>query len=468
MDTMDTLLVVVQPLVDFLKPFPLYKQRGWTLGKEVIPYMAFTFIFSTFIFLLEFWLDNRQKSNYKKGGVIPDGVTKEIFEKSLVYNYEKIAFDLVCKSFDFVLNMFILLSGAMPLIWDYSAATVNYLDAQLSIGLVSGIWMECFTTTFFVTYYTLFSTIMSLPWSYYKTFIIEERHGFNKSTVQLFVQDKVISLALTLVIGTPVTGVIIYLFRTCGEDFPLYVWFFLFAFSLFMMAVYPTLIAPLYNKFTPLEDGPLKVEIEALAKKVGFPLSKLFTMDGSKRSGHSNAFFYGLWEKMIVLYDTLITQCTQNELVAILGHEIGHWKLWHTWQGFIISQIYTFALVKTFTFVQGNSGLYSAFGFTFTGVESTPVFIGMMLFVQTYWSPVESILSFFMNMNSRYNEFQADKYSKDLGYAEDLAKGLIKLNIENLGNMVPDPYYSTYYFSHPPVVERIKALGIESAKKKET
>jgi len=313
---------------------------------------------------------------------------------------------------------------------------------------------------------TLVDTLTSLPFNLYSTFVVEQKHGFNKTTLGLFVQDKLMTLGLTLGISFPVLSIIIYLVRIGGPHFYFYVWVFLFVFSLLMMTIYPTLIAPLFNKYTKLEDGPVKTAIEDLAKSVKFPLTNLFTVDGSRRSGHSNAYFYGFFKnKRIVLYDTLLKQVELLELLAILGHEIGHWKLWHTIQGLVIAQIYTFCLFLTFSYVQNTPGLFVAFGFTYSITSPMPVFVGLMLFIQTFWSPVEKVLQLLMTMNSRRNEFAADKFSQDLGMGPALASGLVKISIENLDNMVPDKWYSTYHYSHPPLVERLRAIRSGEDKK---
>jgi len=194
-----------------------------------------------------------------------------------------------------------------------------------------------------------------------------------------------------------------------------------------------------------------------LAKSVSFPLTNIFSVDGSRRSAHSNAYFYGFFKnKRIVLYDTLLKQVELDELLAILGHEIGHWKLWHTIQGFFISQGYTFALFWFFSFVQSNPPLFTSFGFAYS--DPMPIFIGLILFSQTFWGPVDKILSLILTFNSRYNEFQADAFAASLGRGKALASGLIKISIENLDNMVPDRWYSLYHYSHPPLVERLAAI----------
>eukprot|EP01035_Chromulina_nebulosa_P021089 gene21089-27328_t len=277
---------------------------------------------------------------------------------------------------------------------------------------------------------TVHDTIISLPFAFYGTFVVEQKHGFNKTTVALFFRDKALTLLLTSVIGSPIISIIILLVRWGGQYFYFYVWLFLAIVSILLMTIFPVYIAPLFNKYTRLESGPIYQAIEGLAEKVKFPLTEIYVVDGSKRSAHSNAYFYGFFKnKRIVLYDTLISQVSQPELLAILGHEIGHWKLWHT------------------ATVQQSPQLFASFGFA-CGLN-VPVFIGLMLFAQTFWSPVEKLLSLIMNFYSRSNEFAADEYSAKL---------------ENLGNLVPDSLYSLYHFSHPPLVERLRALQIQSKK----
>jgi len=292
------------------------------------------------------------------------------------------------------------------------------------------------------------------PFSLYSTFVIEERHGFNKQTLGLFFTDKLKGIALGIAIGGPTLSALIYIIKWGGEHFYFWVWLFLLIFSLFMLTIYPIFIAPLFNKFTPLEEGDLRTEIERLASSIQFPLTKLFVIDGSKRSGHSNAYFYGLFKnKRIVLYDTLLKQMDQNEILAVLGHELGHWKLNHTIKTLLISQVHTFISFYLFGHLINWTEMYTSFGFT-----DQPTIIGLMLFFQFIMSPVENVLSFLMNLLSRKHEFEADAFAKNLGYSTQLRTGLIKLNLENLGNMNPDHWYSTYHYTHPPMLERLKAL----------
>jgi STE24 endopeptidase len=215
---------------------------------------------------------------------------------------------------------------------------------------------------------------------------------------------------------------------------------------------------PMFNKYEKLPESELKTRIYALADQISYPLNKLFVMDGSKRSSHSNAFMFGFGKnKRIVLFDTLMEQVSDNEILAILGHELGHWKLGHTWSNFIVTQVYTAASFYCFSLCYNSTDLYRAFGFD--GVDRpVPTMIALLLFFQTIWAPVDKILSFVMTLFSRMNEFAADKFSSDLGMGKALQTGLCKISLENLGAMCPDPLYATYHYSHPPLVERLSAM----------
>jgi len=239
----------------------------------------------------------------------------------------------------------------------------------------------------------------------------------------------------------------------------------MFVFSIFMMTIYPVVIMPMFNKYEPLKDGELKTSIYALADRIKYPLNKLFVMDGSKRSSHSNAFMFGFGKnKRIVLFDTLLTQVSDDEILAILGHELGHWKLGHTLSNFVITQLYTGAMFYSFGLVFNSIELFSAFGFS--SETKAPTMIALLLFTQTVWAPLDKCVSFAMTVFSRYNEFGADEFSVNLGMSRDLQSGLCKIHLENLGAMNPDKLYSTYHYSHPPLVERLGRMMELDAKKK--
>jgi STE24 endopeptidase len=247
---------------------------------------------------------------------------REKFSKAQAYGLDKISFGMVASSYDTMETIAFLMLGYFPYCWDASARIGReYLgydetEHEIKVSLV------------FLLITTLVSTITSLPFELYSTFQIERKHGFNTQTVGLFVSDKVKSLLLTIAIGGPFSAVLLHIIKWGGQYFYVYVWGFMFCFSVLMITIIPIWIMPLFNKYDPLPESPLKTRIFELAGQLNYPLTKLFVMDGSKRSSHSNAFMFGFWKnKRIVLFDTLLKQVTESEILAILGHELGHWKV---------------------------------------------------------------------------------------------------------------------------------------------
>merc|ERR1719429_196079 len=278
----------------------------------------------------------------------------------------------------------------------------------------------------------------------------------------------------------PLVAAIIKIIYWGGTYFFVYLWAFVTVFSLFMLIVYPEFIAPLFDKYTPLPEGQLRKDIEGLAASVEFPLYKLFVVEGSKRSSHSNAYFYGFFKfKRIVLFDTLLeveerkkllseedkeneeekidktkSGCSNQEIVAVLGHELGHWKLNHVAKNIVIGQVQIFLMFALFAYLSKSKALYEAFGFT----DSQPVLIGLMIVLQYITAPYSAVIGFLMSVLSRHFEFQADTFAADLGKAADLQGALVKLNNDNLSFPIYDWLYSAWHHSHPPVLERIEAL----------
>lgn len=382
------------------------------------------------------------------------------FQNAQSYGLDKINFGMISSSFDTLQAVLMLIYGFLPYIWDLSVSigterfgwTEN--DNEIKISLI------------FLLLTTLLGTVTSLPFELYSTFQIEKKHGFNKMTLGLFFTDKLKSTVLTFLIGGPFVSLLLYIIKIGGPYFYIYVWGFMFVFSVFMMTIVPVFIMPLFNKYEPLEDSDLKRSIYALADKLKYPLTKLFVMDGSKRSSHSNAFMFGFGNnKRIVLFDTLLTQVRDEEILAILGHELGHWKLGHTLSNFVITQLYFGAAFYFFSLCYTSDELFAAFGFNDSS-RPTPTIIALLLFFQTLWAPVDKVLSFLLTLFSRYNEFGADRFSHGLGYSSQLQSGLVKIHLENLGAMCPDPWYSMYHYSHPPLVERLGAMmALDKSKK---
>lgn len=375
------------------------------------------------------------------------------FEKAQTYGLDKINFGMIAGAYDTFESIAFLLLGFLPYAWDTAEQLGkqyfgwNENDNEIKISLI------------FLLIVTILGTITSLPFELYSTFQIERKHGFNKQTVGLFVTDKIKSLLLTMLIGGPFVSLLLYIIQKGGPYFYIYVWAFMFVFSVFMMTIVPVFIMPLFNKYEPLPDGELKKQIFELAATLNYPLTKLFVMDGSKRSSHSNAFMFGFGNnKRIVLFDTLLQQVHDDEILAILGHELGHWKLGHTLSNFVITQLYSAAAFYFFSLTYGSRDLYAAFGFNDPN-RPTATIIALLLFFQTLWAPVDKILSFALTVFTRHNEFAADRFSAELLHmSSKLQSGLCKIHLENLGAMTPDPWYSTYHYSHPPLVERLRAM----------
>ena len=298
------------------------------------------------------------------------------------------------------------------------------------------------------------SMLISIPFSLYGTFVIEEKYGFNKTTIGTFVMDKVKGLLLSVVIGAPILALVLYLFGQFGSHAWLYGWIAVSAFSLAMMYLAPTYIMPLFNKFKPLEEGELKTAIRAMSEKCDFPLTEVYEIDGSKRSTKANAFFTGLGKhKKIALYDTLIKNNGVGELVAVLAHEIGHFKKKHIYQSMALSILQMGVLFFLLGLFLNNRGLFDAFG-----VEQVSVY-GSLVFFMFLFEPVSKLLSVLMMILSRKNEYEADAYAVEVtGRPEDLISGLKKLSKDNLANLTPHPFYVFLNYSHPPMLKRLAAL----------
>jgi STE24 endopeptidase len=312
------------------------------------------------------------------------------FRKAQAYGSDKIQFGMMASLYDVVESVAFLLLGFAPFVWDLAAQKGSdwfgwtETDNEIKISLL------------FLAFVTVVGTITSLPFELYSTFEIERKHGFNKMSLGLFFVDKVKGLVLMAVIGGPFAAILLYIIKAGGEFFYLYVWAFFFLFSLLMMTLIPAVIMPMFNTYMLLKDGTLKTRIFELAARLKYPLTKLFVIDGSKRSSHSNAFMFGFGKnKRIVLFDTLLTQVTHDEILAILGHELGHWKLGHTLTNFFTTQMYFGAAFYFFSITYGATDLYAAFGFDDPS-RPVPTIIALMLFFQTLGAPVDKILSYIL------------------------------------------------------------------------
>lgn len=295
--------------------------------------------------------------------------------------------------------------------------------------------------------------LVGLPFSIYSTFVIEERYGFNKTTPKTFVLDIVKGLLLMALLGAPVFALVLWIFSAVPHAW-LWAWVALSIIQLFIMFIAPVVIFPLFNKFVPLEEGELRSAIEAFAEKQNYTISGIFKIDGSRRSTKANAYFTGFGKtKRIALYDTLIEKHTTEELLGVLAHEIGHCKKGHIKQTIAVSMASTLLMFFILSLFISEEGLYGAFG-----IEGTPLYAGLVFFGFLY-TPISMILGLLGTILSRKNEFEADAFAAETtGTPSDLISALKKLSVDNLSNLTPHPLKVFLEYSHPPVLQRIKAL----------
>jgi STE24 endopeptidase len=299
----------------------------------------------------------------------------------------------------------------------------------------------------------LASDILNTPFSIYAVFVIEERFGFNKTSIKTFIFDKIKTWFLGAILGGGLISLIIWLYTLTQEMFWIYAWITIALFSILMSMFYSNLIVPLFNKQKPLPEGELRNTIEHFSEKVGFKLKNIFLIDGSKRSTKANAYFTGLGrKKRIVLYDTLMNDLTTDEIVAVLAHEIGHYKKRHILNQMLISIIQSGIMLYIFSIFINNVELSKALG-----SDTVSFQLGLIAFGVLY-SPISMIIELFLNILSRKQEYEADKFAKQHGQSSGLISGLKKLTEKNLSNLTPHPYYVYLYFSHPTLYQRIKAL----------
>jgi STE24 endopeptidase len=299
----------------------------------------------------------------------------------------------------------------------------------------------------------LIADILGTPFSIYATFVIEEKFGFNKTTVRTFILDKLKGWLLGILIGGGLLALVIWIYTVSGNWFWLIAWGAITLFTIFMSLFYSNIIVPLFNKQTPLEPGELRDAIENFASRVGFKLKDIYMIDGSRRSTKANAYFTGLGrKKRIVLYDTLVSQHTTEELVAVLAHEVGHYKKKHTLTGMVISILQTGLMLFILSLFLGNPVLAEALGVPQPSFHIAIVAFGIL------YTPLSTMLGLIMNIISRKNEYAADAFAGKNYRADALMDALVKLSVNNLSNLRPHPAYVFFYYSHPPLLQRLNAL----------
>ncbi len=394
----------------------------------------------SFDFILERILDVLNRKNWT--AKIPEALEgiydEEEYAKSQSYEKDKHRIGLLSSTLSFIITILMIVFGGFAWIDDFVSL---YFSHPVTVGLG------------FFAFIMIGSSLISFPFSYYSTFVIEEKYGFNRSSLKTFLLDKLKGGFLTAVLGGGILGLIIWIYTMTTVNFWWMAWALIAFFMVFMSMFYSSLIVPLFNKQTRLEDGELNTAISNFADKVGFKLDNIYVMDGSKRSSKGNAYFSGLGSrKRIVLFDTLIEELSTDEIVAVLAHEIGHYKKKHTLSSIVLGLLQTGIMLYIFSLFIGNPSLSEALG------TSKPSFHLSLIAFGILYSPISTFLELGMNILSRKNEYEADVYASLYYKSEALISGLKKLSVSSLSNLTPHPAYVFFYYSHPPLLQRINAI----------
>ncbi len=393
--------------------------------------------------LLKFYLLHRhikhiQQHRDEVPAAFREKITLEEHQKAADYTTTKARFGRWPMIYDAVILLIWLLGGGLEWL-DSSWRELGLDPIYTGIGVIIS--------------FMLISAVLDIPFSLYSTFVIEEKFGFNRTTAKTFISDMFKGLALSLVIGVPLLWVVLWLMEQAGEYWWLYTWAVWSGFSLFLAWAYPTWIAPIFNKFEPLEEGETLDRINKLLQRCGFNSNGIFVIDGSRRSSHGNAYFSGFGKnKRIVFYDTLLKSLDDDELEAVLAHELGHFKRKHIVKGMALTMASTLVGLWILAWLMDKNWFYQAFG-----ISTPSTYIALLIFAL-----IAPAFTFFlgplMSMLSRKNEFEADEFAAQQSDARSLIRALVNMYKENASTLTPDPLYSTFYDSHPPAPVRIAHL----------
>lgn len=420
---------------------------------NIFPYKNVIIIIFVLRTILDNYIKYRQYRRLKENRPIPKelislGLDQTKHEESNKYSKARIQYSIIS---EFIKNTFDLL-----LIY------FNFYPFQynISIKLCPKIPIIHFNPEneygplfVFISLELIREELISLPFEIYQTFVLEEKFGFNKTSVGTFIKDQIITILLYFIFLPPILGLLVYIIIKGGKYFYIFTAIFSIILILLFVWIYPNFIQPLFNTFKELENKELKESIFDLAKRLDYPLKKIYEMDQSQRSSHSNAYLFGFGKnKRIVLFDTLIKKLEIKEIVGVLGHELGHWKKWHYSLNLLFSFSNLFIFFYLLKFFINENAIYISFGF-----EQKSVLIGLFLIFLCY-SPFFFFIIILQNYFSRKFEYQADNFACCLGYGQDLKLSLVKLSEENKSNLDPDPLYSIINYSHPTLVERVRAI----------
>jgi len=363
---------------------------------------------------------------------------EEEYRKTQLYQKENNRLSLWSSSINLVVILIMIIAGGFAVV-DNLARTFSMNSVIISLVFFGIIAFA--------------SDIINIPFGYYDTFVIEKKYGFNTMTIRTFITDHIKSWFIALLVGIPVLGLITWFYYKTGKNFWWYAWGLITVFSVFINLFYSELIVPLFNKQIPLPEGSLRTRIETFSQKTGFRLKNIYIIDGSKRSTKANAYFSGFGpKKRIVLYDTLQKELSEEEIVAVLAHEIGHYKKKHVLLNLIFSILITGIMLFLLSIVINSPSFSQALG-----SQNTSFHLGLIVFGILY-SPLSLIIGLLTNYISRKNEFAADKFVRDNFRPEVLGEALKKLSVKNLSNMIPHPVYVFFHYSHPPLLQRLGKL----------
>jgi len=403
--------------------------------------LTYLFLFAlTCSVLIQIWLARRQIHSVESHrDSVPDSfkdsISMEQHAKAADYTITKLRFGYSELAYGTLLLLVWTLGGGLELL--------DNLGRELGLSAL-------YTGTVFILSAIIIMGLLDLPFAIYRTFVIEQRFGFNHSSLKLFIMDHIKQTGLLIAIGTPLIMLVLWLMDNAGQLWWLYVWVVWFSFSMLMMWAYPVFIAPIFNKFAPLEDSPLRTQIENLLQRTGFRSKGIFVIDGSRRSGHSNAYFTGLGEnKRIVFFDTLMQSLDGDELESVLAHELGHFKHKHIHKNILLTAVISLIGLALLGWLISKPWFYSALG-----VQTQSIHVALLLFMI-----VMPVFTFFLQPDfMRRHEFEADDFAASQTDARNLITALVKLYTENASTLTPDPVYSAFYDSHPPAPVRISHL----------
>ena len=377
---------------------------------------------------------------------IPDGFQEfyddKKYSKSQEYLKDKTKLGLYSSTFSLILTLIVIHFGLFGFLDEFVRSnTTHYIISGL---LFFGILF-------------LINDILNIPFSLYSTFVVEEKYGFNKTSIHTFIADKCKGYGLTIVFGSAIMVPVFYFFNTFQDNGWWIAWALITAFMIAVQPLFVHVIAPMFNKFTPLEEGDLKTAIEEFANKVGFPIGRIDVMDGSKRSAHSNAYFSGFGKsRRIALFDTLLDKHSTEEIVSVVAHEIGHYKKKHIITGTVLGVIETGIMLFIFNLFMNDSDLFAVFS-----VDTVSIYCGLVFFSMLY-SPISMVTSIFTTAMSRKNEFEADAYALETTQKPEPLISMLKgLSASNLSHLTPHPLMVFLSYSHPPVVDRIAAVQLK-------